>query len=369
MTHSINTLVIGAGVVGLAIARSLSENGRSVYVIEKNTAIGQETSSRNSEVIHAGIHYPPDSLKARLCVTGKEALYRYCAEKHIAHERIGKLIVAVSAEQVERLHSIVAQARRNGVLDLAFLDQAALKLREPNLSGVAALHSPSTGILDTHAFMLALQADIESAGGEVALRSNLVDTVPTEQGIRCDIDFDGERDQLVAKEVINSAGLHAAELASMLSQDAPGSIPEYYFAKGNYFDYAGPTPFSQLVYPLPMAGGLGIHATLDLAHRLRFGPDVEWVDSPDYQVDPARAQQFVAAIREYWPDVEAARLRPAYAGVRPKLAAPGAPAADFRIEKRALGANAVTVQLLGIESPGLTASLAIGDYVRSLLDR
>jgi L-2-hydroxyglutarate oxidase LhgO len=366
MTESINTLVIGAGVVGLAVARALAQSGREVVLIERNNGVGEETSSRNSEVIHAGIYYPTGSLKARLCVAGKHALYEYCAARHIPHRRLGKLIVAIDPEQRSRLESLHAQAIANGVADLEPMTAASLHDAEPAVHAVAALRSPSTGIVDNHALMNALRADAEDAGCHVALRSAFVATLGERaEGIRLRLTSDGIATDIVAREIVNAAGLEAVTVARNL--ECSLALPVAAYAKGNYFHYRGAHPFRHLVYPLPVAGGLGIHVTLDLGGRLRFGPDVEWVDAIDYEVSTARRDAFVAAIRTYWPSVEPERLAPSYAGIRPKLLRDGTARTDFEIltDERP---HSRLVHLLGIESPGLTACLALGDHVRRLLD-
>jgi D-amino-acid oxidase len=367
MTDSINTIVIGAGVVGLAVARALALEGREVVVLEKNAGIGEETSSRNSEVIHAGIYYPTGTLKQRLCVAGKQALYAFCAEKNVPHARIGKLIVAADAAQSGYLATLAARGAENGVHDLRLIDAAELHALEPAVTGVAALYSPSTGIVDTHALMHALQADLEAADGVVALRSLVTAARARHAELRLTIDSAGEDVELAASIVVNCAGLSSLQLARVWP--APGELPSEpeSYAKGNYFDYAGRNPFAHLIYPLPAPGGLGIHATLDLGGHLRFGPDVEWTTAPTYDVDEARAERFHEAITAYWPGVERERLRAAYAGVRPKIVGPGQANADFMIRERRCEGGARVVDLLGIESPGLTASLAIGDYVASML--
>ena len=366
VSEFIDSVVIGAGVVGLAVARALALAGRDVVVLERHARIGEETSSRNSEVIHAGIYYPAGSLKARLCVDGKALLYRYCEARGIEHRRCGKVIVAVDDAQLARLDALRAQAVANGVHDLERLDGAALRRLEPAVHGAAALWSPSTGILDVHALMLAYRADLEAAGGTVVTSAECLAGTAEAAALRLTVSSGGSTSELSARVVVNATGLGATRTAKALLGAAP-AIPETRFAKGNYFAYAGPNPFRHLIYPLPVVGGLGIHATLDLAGRLRFGPDVEWVDNLDYEVDPARAADFAAAIRTYWPAVDAAALEPAYAGIRPKLHGATGTAADFWIEETPLPGAARLVHLVGIESPGLTASLAIGDHVARLL--
>lgn len=366
MTDSLDCVVIGAGVVGLAVGRALALAGRDVVVIDKNPRIGEETSSRNSEVIHAGIYYPTGSLKARLCVAGQRLLYAYCGRTNIPHRRCGKVIVALDDDQLPRLQALQRQASDNGVDDLEWLDAAALGRLEPDVVAVAALWSPSSGIVDVHALMLAFQADLESAGGLVATSSECVGGAERDGALELVIESGGSRSAVRANAVVNAAGLHASRVARALHGDAAANIPDTRFAKGNYFSYQGRSPFTHLVYPLPVSGGLGIHATLDLAGKIRFGPDVEWIDEIDYTVDAARGASFAAAIRSYWPGVVAANLHPSYAGVRPKLSGPGDPGSDFVIETATAGGTRI-VHLLGIESPGLTAALAIGDDVAERL--
>jgi L-2-hydroxyglutarate oxidase LhgO len=363
MTETIDAVVVGAGVVGLAVGRALALDGREVIVLEKNHAIGAETSSRNSEVVHAGIYYTPGSLKAHLCVQGRQRLYEYCREKSIAHRRCGKIIVAVTPLQDRKLEALDATARANGVDDLRWLERNELRSLEPAVVGTTALLSPSSGIIDSHALMLALQGDLEDAGGTVALRSKLSAAHYSPSGIRVRVDTEGETTELTARTVVNAAGLHATAVALSIEDAPPGEIPETRYAKGNYFIYAGRSPFRHLLYPLPEDGGLGVHATLDLGGRTRFGPDVEWTDAIDYSLDPRRGEQFYGAVRRYWPALPDGSLSPGYVGVRPKLSGPGEPPADFRIEALGEPGDAQIVHLFGIESPGLTASLAIADHV------
>jgi L-2-hydroxyglutarate oxidase LhgO len=372
MTAAIDTVVIGAGVVGLAIARELALSGREVIVLEKNRQIGEETSSRNSEVIHAGLYYPRGSLKARLCVEGRERLYAYCAAKAVEHRRCGKLIVAGNEDQRPKLEGVRRSAELNGVQDLEWLDSVRFHELEPAVSGVAALWSPSTGIVDSHGFMLALRGDLENAGGSVAVLTRCRAGVRDGTQLRLVCETDGDTTEIAAQTVVNAAGLHATDVARSLS--LPGApAPSMRYAKGSYFVYNGASPFRHLVYPLPEDGGLGVHATLDLAGRARFGPNVEWLpaglraDELDYAVDARLADTFYTAIRTYWPDLPDGGLDPAYAGVRPKISGPGEPAADFRIDALTEPGFPHVVQLFGIESPGLTASLAIATHVASLL--
>jgi len=362
-----DVVVVGAGVVGLAVGRALALSGREVLILERNAAIGEETSSRNSEVIHAGIYYPRGSLKAELCVRGRDALYRYCAEKGIPHRRIGKVIVAVSDEQRAELELLRLTAQANGVEDLEWLDRAGLHALEPEVSGVAALLSPSTGIVDSHALMLALRGDLEQAGGQVAVRSKLRDGRSAGNALALSVETEDGIVELRARTVVNCAGLHSDRVARALPDIASVEIPTLRYAKGNYFVYDGKSPFRHLVYPLPEPGGLGVHATLDLAGRARFGPDVEWTETIDYSLDASRAERFYAAIRRYWPGLEDGMLSPGYVGIRPKLVGPGEPAADFMIAVGDVPGGGRIAHLFGIESPGLTASLAIAEHVRDRL--
>lgn len=361
MTERVDCVVVGAGVVGLAVARALALQGREVLVLEAAEAIGTGASSRNSEVIHAGLYYPAGSLKARLCVQGRDLLYAYCAERAVAHQRCGKLLVATAQAQHGALRGIAAQARANGVHDLQWLDAAAAQALEPALACTAALLSPSTGIVDSHALMLALQGDLEHAGGLVALRTPLVHAhcAPGAMDLRV---ADGT--QLRARTLVNAAGLQAPALARCFDGIDARHLPTAYYAKGNYFALSGKAPFSRLVYPVPEAAGLGVHLTLDLGGQAKFGPDVQWVENPcDLQVDAARAPAFAAAVRRYWPGLPEGALQPGYAGMRAKISGPGALAADFVIQDAATHGVPGLVQLFGIESPGLTSALAIAQYV------
>ena len=355
-------MVIGAGVVGLACARALALAGREVVVLEAAGAIGTETSSRNSEVIHAGIYYPPGSAKAALCVKGKALLYRYCKERGVAYRRCGKLIVATAPVQVAALHNIQAQAAANGVRDLRLLTADEAKAMEPALRCVAALHSPSTGIIDSHGLMLAYQGEAEDHGAMRALQSPVTGGEIGADGIGLDVGG-AEPMQILARTVINSAGLMAQRIASGLRGFPAEKVPPCHYAKGNYYSLAGRSPFTHLIYPVPEAAGLGVHLTLDLAGQARFGPDVEWIAEIDYDVDLRRADGFYRAIRDYWPGLLDGRLAPGYAGIRPKLGGPDQPASDFLIQGPADHGIPGLVNLFGIESPGLTASLALAEHV------
>ena len=366
MGHDIECIVAGAGVVGLAIARALARAGREVIVVEAEKSFGMGVSSRNSEVVHAGLYYPAGSLKARLCVAGREALYAYCADHDVAVKKIGKLVVATSAAQAAQLARIAAAARANGVGNLVEISGAEARRMEPALCCVAALHSPSTGIVDSHGLMLALKGEAEAAGASFAFATPCLGGAAADGGFA--LAFGGATPmRLRAKVFVNAAGLRAPALARALTGRDARALPQDYLCKGNYFSLAGRAPFSRLIYPVPEAAGLGVHLTLDMGGQAKFGPDVEWIANEDYEVDPARAAPFYAAIRRYWPDLPDAALAPAYAGVRPKITPPGAPAADFRIDGPAAHGVVGLVELFGIESPGLTSALAIGDYVADLL--
>lgn len=365
MTERVDCVVIGAGVVGLAVGRALALQGREVMVLEAEEAIGTSTSARNSEVIHAGIYYPQGSLKARLCVRGKALMYAYCEERGIAHRRCGKLIVAASEAQLAQLHAIQAKAAANGVDDLQLLSAQQAQALEPALQCTGALLSPSTGIVDSHGLMLAMQGDIENAGGMVVCHARLQSAQVVADGVLLAM-ADGM--QLHACTVVNAAGLQAPAVAVSFKGYPQERVPQAYFAKGSYFTLTGKAPFSHLIYPVPEAAGLGVHLTLDMGGQTKFGPDVQWVDSAqDLQVDAARAQGFYAEIRKYWPALQDEALAPGYAGIRPKISGPQEAAADFVIDTPAQHGVAGVVQLFGIESPGLTSSLAIGEYVASQL--
>ena len=366
MTEKIECVVIGAGVVGLAVARAMQLRGRETIVLEAERSIGTGTSSRNSEVIHAGIYYAKDSLKARFCVEGKNLLYLYCREHGVAHKNTGKFIVATAQDQVATLEKIKAAAMANGVSDLRFIPLDEVREREPQLPCVAALESPSTGIIDSHGLMLSLEGDLESAGGVVALGSPVLSALCSSAGVAIDVGGDAPM-TLEAAVVINCAGLNAPAIARKFAGLPQTQIPANHFSKGNYYSLTGRSPFSRLIYPVPVPGGLGVHVTLDLAGQTRFGPDVEAIVSIAYDVDPARADAFYAEIRKYWPGLADGALQPAYSGIRPKLGTAQNPHNDFVIQgPREHGVHGV-VNLFGIESPGLTASLAIAEYIVTLL--
>lgn len=360
----VDVVVIGAGVVGLAVARALAQRGREVLILEAAERFGSGASSRNSEVIHAGIYYPRDSFKARLCVAGRELLYAFCREHGVAHRACGKLIVACDDSQLAELGRVRSAALGNGV-ELVPLGRAEALALEPGLRCAAALHSPLTGIIDAHAYMLALLGQAEGRGALL-----VCDSAVTGLALQADgffIAVNGAPAALHARAVVNSAGLAAPQVARLMEGFPGEHVPVAHFAKGSYFTLAGRAPFTRLIYPLPIPGGLGVHLTLDLAGRARFGPDVEWVRELDYAVDPKRAGGFYDAIRAWWPALPDGALAPGYAGIRPKITAPGEPAADFRIDGPAVHAVPGLVQLFGIESPGLTASLAIAGHVAALL--
>lgn len=367
--EQVQCAVIGAGVIGLAIARDLSLQGREVVILERVGAIGSETSARNSEVVHAGLYYPPGSLKARQCVEGRRLLYDFLASHGIAHRRCGKLIVAKDRRQEEDLRAIAARAQSCGVADLAWLAGAEARALEPALSCSAALISPSTGIVDVHTYMLALLGEAEARGAMLSLHTDVTGGRVTPGGLVLETRNreTGERFTLAAKQVVNAAGLWAGDVARRIEGLPPGAVPTVRFAKGNYFTTTARAPFSRLIYPVPVPGGLGIHLTLDLQGAARFGPDVEWCDAIDYAIDPSRGAAFTAAIREYWPELPDGSLQPAFCGIRPKLSGPGEPAADFRIDGPRDHGIPGLVNLFGIESPGLTASLAISRHVATLL--
>jgi L-2-hydroxyglutarate oxidase LhgO len=359
----LDCVVIGGGVVGLAIARRLAIAKREVVLLESEPLTGSITSSRNSEVIHAGLYYPTGSRKAELCVRGKQALYAYCRERQIPHRQCGKLVVASSPAEVAYLEKLLAQALANGVDDCRVIDAGELRALEPQIEGHAALLSPSTGIIDSHGLMEAYITDIEFHGGIVVVNSPVLDGELVADGVVLSV---GGSDPFRAKAriVINAAGLGAWSVSTGLQGLDPATIPQRHFAKGSYFSLSGKAPASRLIYPVPEVGGLGVHLTLDLAGQARFGPDVEWTDVPNYDVEPARAEKFYAAIRRYWPHLQDDALQPAYAGVRPKTSGPAAGGGgDFIIQGPAETGHSAYVALYGIESPGLTASLAIADDV------
>ncbi|WP_415184699.1 NAD(P)/FAD-dependent oxidoreductase [Phaeovulum sp.] len=368
---TVDCIVVGAGVVGLACARKLAESGLETIILERAGAYGTETSSRNSEVVHAGIYYPTGSLKARLCVTGRAQLYDYAVRKGVPHHRCGKLIVATSAAQDAGLAAIAERAAACGVTDLSLLDRAEAQRMEPALNCTSALLSPSTGIIDSHALMRALLGDAEAAGAVLSLNSEVTGGQIREGlfVLRTRDTQTGEDFTLAARHLVNAAGLWASGVAASLDGLPARHVPQTRFARGSYFAVPGRAAFSRLIYPVPEPGGLGVHLTLDLGGNMRFGPDVEWIDSIDYRTSDARRDHFVTEIRKYWPALPADALAPTYCGIRPKLSGPGEPAADFSIQGPAQHGVAGLINLFGIESPGLTASLAIADEVARGLAR
>ena len=368
MRESVECVVIGAGVIGLAVARALALSGRTVLVVEKERYIGAHTSSRNSEIIHAGLYYPANSLKARFCVAGRKRLYEYCAARGVATRRIGKLVVATDEAEMLVLKKVMAHAKANGVDDLELLDAKAARAMEPAVSCVAAFHSPSTGLIDSHALMLSLQGEAEAHRATVALRSEVASgRVHNAGGFTLEIAGD-EPMTLVCEILINTAGLYAPGVARRLDGLPPESVPRDYYCRGVYFTLPGTVPFRRPVYPVPEHAGLGVHYTPDLAGQGRFGPDTEWIDGIDYTVDPKRDARFYAGIRKYWPELPDGALQPGYAGIRPKISSRDEPAADFRIDGPERHGIAGLVNLFGIESPGLTSSLAIADHVAALVN-
>jgi len=368
----VDALVIGAGAVGLAVARGLAQAGMETIVAEAQTSIGQGVSSRNSEVIHAGLYYQPGSLKARLCVRGKQLLYELCASHGVSHRNCGKLVVAQSDAEVSALQSLADRAAANGV-PVQWLDAQQARALEPALNCRVALSSPSTGIVDSHGFMLALQGDLERAGGMVALGS-AVDSAVLGAGTAPHVVRMADGSEIAARVLVNSASLHACALARRFEGLDARFVPREYFAKGSYYALAGRAPFSRLVYPAPADAWLGVHLTLDLGGQAKFGPDLEWLDAShpediDYTVDPARAQGFYAEVRRYWPALPEGALQPSYSGVRPKIYGPGEMAPDFRIDGPQTHGIAGLVNLFGIESPGLTSALGIAEHVTGLLER
>ena len=373
MTADIQCIVIGAGVVGLAVARELAQAGVEVLVAERAEDIGVGTSSRNSEVIHAGIYYPAGSLKASLCVQGRELLYEYCQTQGVAHKRLGKLLVATSDQEAATLDGIILKAKTNGVNDLRRLSrQEALEL-EPELDCTAAVLSPSTGIVDSHALMLAYQGDAQNSGAQFVFhcpfeRARILNRGSKEAPSLFEVSFGGaDPVTLTCNLLINAAGLGAVEVAHGIEGLAPATIARAYLCKGSYFTLQSKAPFSRLIYPVPQAAGLGVHLTLDLGGQAKFGPDTEWIEAEDYVVDSRRGDGFYDAVRRYWPALPDGALQPGYAGIRPKISGPSEVAADFRISAASEHAVAGLVNLYGIESPGLTSSLAIGRAVRQLL--
>lgn len=365
----IQTVVVGAGVVGLAVAQELAAAGHEVLVLEQEAWPGQHASSRNSEVIHAGLYYPPGSLKARLCIEGRELLYRWCAERGVPHRQIGKLLVAVDDDELPSLRALQANAQACGVR-LDWLDKTAVSRLEPQVRAVAGLFSPLTGIVDSHALMQSLEAALQAAGGSASYRTRVDRVTPTANGLQLHGNSAGEPFSMDCRYLINAAGLFAQQLARSVAGLPASTIAPLHLCQGRYLAYSGPSPFSHLVYPVPRANaaGLGVHATLDMAGQLRFGPDVRYLDQINYDVGETLANEFAQAVQRYWPDCDPDRLVPGYAGVRAKLSGPGEPAADFVIQDHRDHGLPGLINLFGIESPGLTASLALAREVVSRLD-
>lgn len=360
--EEVDCVVVGAGVVGLAVARELAMAGREVIILEQAEGIGTETSSRNSEVIHAGIYYPANSLMARFCVAGRRKLYPYCQDKGVPHRNCGKLIVATNAQEDAMLAGIQKRAEANGVEGMRVLTAAEAIGMEPNLHCTSALLSPATGIIDSHSYMVALQGDAENHGAVLVIFSPM--TGGRVAGGHIEVEVGGADPMtLRCNLLVNSAGMHAPFVARGIHGMPKDRIPTEYFAKGNYFTLSGRSPFSRLIYPVPVPGGLGVHLTIDLGGQARFGPDVEWIDAIDYTVDPTRSDSFYEAVRRYWPDLKDGALQPGYAGIRPKIVPKGAPGQDFVVQGPQTHGIPGLINLFGIESPGLTASLAIAEHV------
>jgi L-2-hydroxyglutarate oxidase LhgO len=362
-----DAIVVGAGVVGLAVARALAQAGREVIVLERERLIGSHTSARNSEVIHAGIYYPRGSAKARLCVRGRRMLYDYAGSRGVPHRKIGKIIVATEPEQEGALAGVAAAAEGNGVEEMRFLSQADLGVMEPALRASAGLLSGSTGIIDSHALMLSLRGEIEDAGGAIALETRFLGARPVSGGLQVEAGSGSERVTLETGILVNAAGLFAGEVAAAIEGLVAPWRREVYYCKGNYFSVAARVPFDHLIYPIPERDGLGVHLTIDMGGRAKFGPDTEWIEGIDYSLDPRRGDGFYAAIRRYWPTLADGALSPDYTGIRPKLAPAGGAATDFTVEGPETHGLAGLVNLYGIESPGLTSSLAIAEEVRGLV--
>jgi L-2-hydroxyglutarate oxidase LhgO len=364
MADRVECVVIGAGVVGLAVARALAVAGREVLLLEAEAQPGTITSARNSGVIHAGLYYTPGSFKARFCVAGNRALYRYCNDRGIEHHNCGKLIVANGDEEEQVLLHLLERAHVNGVPDVRMISGTEAQKLEPEVRSSAALLCPTSGIVDQHPYMLALEGDLQNAGGTLVCDCRVESVARLPDGFLVKTGG-AAATEVEARFVVNSAGLDAVDLLNRIEGYPKERIPRMYLGRGNYFTVANRSPFKHLIYPVPHAAGLGIHATLDLGRRVRFGPDVEWIDKIDYGVNVSRAPLFYDAIRRYWPKLADGALVPDYTGIRPKLHGPGEPQPDFRIESSAEHGIPGLVILLGIESPGLTSSLAIGDYVAS----
>jgi L-2-hydroxyglutarate oxidase LhgO len=366
MTDRLDCVVVGAGVVGLAVARELALAGREVVVVEAEAGIGGHTSSRNSEVIHAGIYYPRGSLKAQLCVEGKQLLCAYCRSHGVPHANCGKLLVATTEEEIPVVRGYIASAAANGVPDLREMDLAEVREWEPEVECVAAVHSPSTGIVDSHALMLAFQGDAENHGATCIFRSPVLGGTVTGDGILLEVGGD-EPMTVLCDTVVNSAGLYAPALSRGLRGMPAEHVPPQHYAKAHYYTLSGRPPFRRLIYPVGHGSWLGVHVTVDLAGQVRFGPDIEWIDRVDYTFDASREPLFREAIRRYYPGLKDGALQPGYTGIRPKISGPKDKPADFRIDGPEVHGVRGLVNLFGIESPGLTASMAIARRVRAML--
>jgi len=366
---NVEVLIVGAGVIGLAIAAKLSQQFAEVLVIDKNASFGEETSSRNSEVIHAGIYYPQNSLKATLCVQGKAMLYQYCQARHIPVNKIGKLLVANGKAEELSLEKILISARHNGVDDLTWLDQPQLIQLEPKLRATAALHSPSTGIIDSHAYMQSLLADTEQNGAMFVAKTKMISATPNKNGFEVSLDSQGEMLAIQCKYLINCAGLHSETVAKCIKGLDKLHIPKLHWCRGHYFSYQGKSPFKQLIYPIPRHNGLGIHASLDMGGQLKFGPDTQYIAQLDYNFPENLKEEFIAQISRYFPTLDKNKLQPSYAGIRPKLQAADDPFKDFVIQTSEIHQLNGLINLFGIDSPGLTSSLAIAEYVAEQINK
>ncbi|XSG82649.1 MAG: NAD(P)/FAD-dependent oxidoreductase [Methyloligella sp. ZOD6] len=370
MAPDVDTIVIGGGVVGLAIGRALAKTGRELLLLERHASIGMEASSRNSEVIHAGLYYPPGSLRAKLCVQGRRMLYDYAKERSIPMQRCGKIIVATSAAEIPNLKMLKVNGARNGVDDLLELTGHEVRAMEPEIHSVAALLSPSSGIIDSHELMVALEGDLAESGGQAVFNTNVDRLERQGELFSIATSENGRSFTVTCRRLVIAAGLESSRLARNLLYPGPYEIPKTYPVKGHYFSFAGTSPFKHLIYPMPSGAWLGVHATLDLAGRLKFGPDNQWVERPDYNFDEqggARLARFEQAIRLYWPNLPENALYPDYVGIRAKIYPEGAPAADFRIDGPEAHGMPGLVALYGIESPGLTSSMAIAEHVAAML--
>lgn len=365
----VEIVIIGAGIIGLAIGRELAQLGREVLIIEANEAVGQEGTFRNSAVLHAGIYYPPNSLKARFCRHGQALLYDYCQTKQIAHKIMGKLIIATNEQQLITLKQLAHTAQANQVTDLEWLSATEAQAMEPQIKCLAALYSPRTGIVNGQQLSLALKNDVESKGGNLWLQTKFLQAAKLGDEFQIKLNSAQEADLLSCQIIINAAGLNAVNVAQQINGIKKSTIPQSYYAKGNYFKYLKPNPFTRLIYPVPEKAGLGIHATIDLQGQMRFGPDVEWIDNIDYKVNSERQNYFVSEIIKYFPGITAHDLQADFAGIRPKISSPNDQPQDFLIHDAQIHGVKNLINLYGIESPGLTSSLAIAEYVSSLLSK